>query len=100
MINSVNFWEQTQGQWTIISENSNYFRAIETAFQLSDITKLYHVPNFNRDGSTLYIRTKDYCIRVSDRWGECGDCMWTLDRDHSEAYIVAKISYTDLEIIL
>lgn len=99
MINSFNFWDKSKGTWTILSENNNFYRAIETAFKLLNDDVLVHKPNFNNSGDTLFLRTQEYCIRVSENWGQRGDCIWSLDRDQSEKYTIAKIMYSDLSVI-
>lgn len=98
-MNSTNFWDQSKGTWNIVSENSNYFRVIETALNISKNEKTDHVPNFNKTGTAFFIRCKDYCIRVSDKWGLLGDCQWSLDKDPSDTFIIAKIKYSDLKTI-
>ena len=89
-----NFWNASKGVWTVVAECAELHRAIEIALNRESYgEKIY---NFNKAGSTFYIRTETYCIRVSSNWGDVQQCNWTLDRDVKYEYAVARISYNDL----
>ena len=93
-MNKINFWNNSEGTWIVLSENDNFFRAVETAFNFAEEKNLM---NFNADGSAFYIREEDYCIRVSSNWGEVQKCNWQLDRDVRQKFVVAKIEYKQLK---
>jgi hypothetical protein len=93
-MDKINFWDKSEGVWKVLSENDNFFRAVETAFNFGVENTLM---NFNQDGSAFYIREDDFCIRVSSKWGDVQDCKWTLDRDVRQTFIVAKIEYKQLK---
>jgi hypothetical protein len=92
-MNKNNFWNNSEGTWVVLSENDNFFRAVETAFNFGTEKTLM---NFNHDGSAFFIREETFCIRVSSKWGEVGNCCWNLDRDIRQEFIVAKIEYDKL----
>jgi len=92
-MNKINFWNNSEGTWIVLSENDNFFRAVETAFNFAEEKNLM---NFNADGSAFYIREREYCIRVSSNWGEVQKCNWQLDRDVRQKFVVAKIEYDKL----
>lgn len=93
-MNRHNFWDESKGIWTVLSENSNYFRAIETALGMQTSNEATF--NFNKDGTAFYIRNEDSCIRVGSKWGQVAKCQWDLDRDTSEEVVVAVINYNKL----
>lgn len=96
--NSLNFWDNTQGVWEVISQSNDFFRAVETVLSFYDSWE-DGTPNFNKDGTAFYVRKENYCIRVSPKWGQINTCNWTLDRDTYEQFVVARIYYHNLNLI-
>ncbi len=91
--NKNNFWNNSLGTWEIVSENDNYFSAVETAFQLAEQGAEM---NFNNDGTVFYARGENFVIRVAEIWGQIHTCSWFLNKDKRQPFVVGKIYYKDL----
>ena len=73
MLTKNNFWDNTQGVFTLI-ETGDFDALVKKTIQLYG----RGIANYNSDMSAFFMRHKKFAIRVSKNWGKCGNCNWTL----------------------
>ncbi|POS00930.1 hypothetical protein Q361_11734 [Flavobacterium croceum DSM 17960] len=97
-LNKNTFWIKSKCTWSICGENDNFFRAIEIAINLAEPNSEM---NFNTEGNVFYCRGENFCIRVAsnENWGVLKNCVWHLNRDASQKFVVAKAFYFEFQEI-
>ena len=121
--NEETFWDNTQGQFEILHESNCFHDLILDEIFNEGMTRLnamrvqgilesedglfvlgYDLDgdkmlfNFNKDKTAFFIRRKNCAIRIAKKWGEVGNCNWTLDMgDQIKLYTSAIITYEDLK---
>ena len=90
-----NFWSKSQGVFAI-SAQGTFTSLIEMYVNAYHDREGFEIV-FNKSGNTCYIRMNKFSIRISNEWGNVGDCLWNLDHEADESkYQAAIIIYDSL----